>query len=65
MKTLIRLFVILALTGSAIAGVYKVHYSIHGSGKDIIINADSSGDARHKVQDMFPDAVVTGVRKAH
>jgi hypothetical protein len=46
-------------------GVYKVHYSIHGSGKDIIINADSSDDARHKVQDMFPDAVVTGVRKAH
>jgi len=33
--------------------------------KDIIINADSSDDARHKVQDMFPDAVVTGVRKAH
>jgi hypothetical protein len=38
---------------------------IHGSGKDIIINAESSDDARHKVQDMFPGAVDTGVRKAH
>ena len=65
MKTLIRLFAILVLTGSAIAGVYKVDYPIHGSGKAITINADSSDDARHKVQDVFPDTVVTGVRKAH
>jgi hypothetical protein len=45
------------------ADLYRVHYSIHGNGKDIRVEASSSDDARYTVQDMFPDAVVTGVSK--
>jgi hypothetical protein len=45
------------------ADQFKVHYSIHGSGKDVIVNADSSDDTRYTVQNMFPDAVVTGFRR--
>jgi len=33
------------------------------SRKDIIVNADSSGDARHTTENMIPDDVVTGVRR--
>jgi hypothetical protein len=61
MKTLIRISAILILVQSAQADQFKVHYSVHGSGKNIIGNADSSSDARRTVQDMIPDAVVTGV----
>jgi hypothetical protein len=45
------------------ADQFKVHYSLHGSGKDIIVNANSSDDARYTVESMFPGAVVTGVRR--
>ena len=64
MKTKILLVLLLASATELVqADQFKVHYSIHGSGKDIIVNADSSDDARHTVEDMFPDAVVTGVRR--
>ena len=63
MKKLIRLLAILILVQSVQADQFKVHYSIHGSGKDIIVNAETSDDAKHTVEDMFPDAVVTGVRR--
>jgi hypothetical protein len=52
---------ILFLAASAQADQFKVHYSIHGSGKNIIVNAETSSDARRTVQDLIPDAVVTGV----
>ena len=66
MKHLIRLFAILMLVQVAqAADQYKVHYSIHGSGKDIIVNANSSEHARRTVQDMIPGAAVTGVRRIH
>jgi len=42
---------------------FKVHYSIHGSGRDVIVQAESSYDARRMVEDMFPSATVTGVWK--
>jgi hypothetical protein len=44
------------------AGVnrYKVHYSVHGSGHDTIVLAESSDKARYTVQSMIPDAAVTG-----
>ena len=63
MKNLIRLLAILILVQSAKADQFKVHYSMHGAGKDIIVNAQSSDDARHTVEDMIPGAVVTGVRR--
>jgi cellobiose-specific phosphotransferase system component IIB len=61
-----KLLAIICLVGmgsDAMADQYKVHYSIRGLGKDIIVNAESSSDARHTVQDMFPEAMVTGVSK--
>jgi hypothetical protein len=63
MKNLLRLLAIMILVQSAQADQFKVHYSIHGSGRDIIVNAETSEDARHTVEDMIPDAVVTGVRR--
>ena len=63
MKTLIQISAILILVQSAQADQFKVHYSVHGSGKNIIVNADGSSDARRTVQDMIPDAVVTGVNR--
>ena len=44
-------------------GTYRVHYSIRGSGKDITVLADNPSEARYVVMDMFPGAVVTGVRR--
>jgi hypothetical protein len=63
MKSLIRLLPLLILVQSVQADQFKVHYSVHGAGKDIIVNAETSDDARHTVQDMFLGAVVTGVRR--
>jgi hypothetical protein len=63
MKTKILLGLLLASAQHVQADQFKVHYSLHGSGKDIIVNASSSDDARRTVEDMFPDAVVTGVRR--
>jgi hypothetical protein len=57
------LLLLLAVCGTLHADTFRVHYSIHGAGKDVIVNADSSDDARYTVEDMFPGAVVTGVRR--
>jgi hypothetical protein len=46
-----------------ILAAYTVHYSIQGEGHDITVMADTPNDARLTVQHMFPDALVTGVRK--
>jgi cellobiose-specific phosphotransferase system component IIB len=64
MKKLAAIICLIGMASSALADQYKVHYSIRGLGKDIIVNAESSSDARHTVQDMFPDAMVTGVSKS-
>jgi hypothetical protein len=59
-----KLILILLLIGSnAMADLYRVHYSIRGSGRDITINAESSAEARRVVMDMFHGAVVTGAHK--
>jgi hypothetical protein len=42
---------------------FRVHYSISGSGHDITVLAESSADARETVMAMFPDAVVTSVKR--
>ena len=54
---------LLLLAGSAFAGSYRVTYSIHGSGKRITVQAESTQDARRTVMDMFPGAVVTGAHR--
>ena len=59
MKRLI-LTVLLFAAGPAFAGAYRVHYSLRGSGRDIAVQAESSGEARRNVMEMFPGAVVTG-----
>ena len=53
----------IALAGSAFAEMFRVHYNIHGSGRDITFQAQSAPEARRTVMDMFPGAVVTGVRR--
>jgi len=46
MKTKILLVLLLASATELVqADQFKVHYSIRGSGKDIIVNANSSDDA--------------------
>ena len=54
---------LLLLSSSAFADTFRVHYSIHGSGRDVTVQAESSSEARRVVMDMFPGAVVTGVRR--
>ena len=62
-RTIAIAFAATLLAGSAFADRYRVHYSIRGSGKDITVLAESSSEARRVVMDMFPGAVVTGVRR--
>jgi hypothetical protein len=57
------LITLLLLASSAFAGIFRVHYSIRGSGRDITVQAESSSEARRTVMDMFPGAVVTGVHR--
>jgi hypothetical protein len=59
-----RFILILLLTSASVfADIFRVHYSIRGSGRDVTIQAASSSEARRTVMDMFPGAVVTNVRK--
>ena len=62
-RTLLTLLATLVLVGSALAGSFRVHYSVRGSGRDITVQAESSSEARRTVMDMFPGAVVTGVHR--
>jgi hypothetical protein len=59
-----KLFLILLFAASsAFADTFRVHYSMRGSGRDVTVQAESSSEARRTVMDMFPGAVVTGVRQ--
>jgi hypothetical protein len=59
-----KLILILLLIGSnAMADLYRVTYSIRGSGRRITIHAESSSEARRVVKEMFPGALVTGAHK--
>ena len=62
-KSLVSLAALLLVAGTSWAGSFRVHYSIRGSGRDITVQAESSSEARRTVLDMFPRAVVTGVRR--
>jgi hypothetical protein len=43
---------------------FRVHYSVKGSGRDVIVLAESSAEARRTVMEIFPGAVVSGVRRS-
>ena len=60
-KLAFTLVALLVIGGSVMAGSFRVHYSIRGSGRDITVQAESSAEARRTVMEMFPGAVVTGV----
>ena len=62
-KPILTLLASLLIGGSAFAGTIRVHYNVRGSGRDVTVQAESSAEARRVVMDMFPGAVVTGVRR--
>ena len=63
MKKLI-LAALLFAASPAWAGTFRVHYSLRGAGRDITVQAQSSAEARRVVTQIFPGAVVTGVRRS-
>ena len=62
-KLAFTLAALLLIGGSVMAGSFRVHYSIRGSGRNITVQAESSAEARQTVIEMFPGAVVTGVHR--
>jgi hypothetical protein len=54
---------LIPMAGSALAGSYRVHYNVRGSGRDITVQAESSAEARRTVMDLIPRSVVTGVHQ--
>jgi hypothetical protein len=63
MKIIIIIVTGLLLVSNAFADLYRVHYSVRGTGRNVTIHAESSAEARRTVMDMFPAAVVTGVSR--
>jgi hypothetical protein len=59
----ILILALLLTCSTTFAGTFRVHYSIRGSGRDITVLANTSGEARRTVMDMFSGAVVTGVHR--
>jgi len=57
---------LLFAAGPAWAGetAYRVRYSLRGAGRDIIVQAQNSAEARRAVMQLFPGATVTGVARA-
>ena len=45
------------------AGSFRVHYNVRGSGRDVTVQAERSAEARRTVMEMIPSAVVTGVNR--
>ena len=62
-RTIAIAFAATLLAGSAFADLYRVSYTLRGSGKKITINAESSSEARRVVQDLFPGCYATGAYK--
>jgi hypothetical protein len=65
MKRVFSTFLALAiLTGSALAGTFRVTYTTpRGQIHRVIVQAESTADARRTVQYLFPGAVVTGAHR--
>lgn len=62
MKKVSSIFIIIMLVlVNAEAKSFRVHYTKHGDGRSITVQADSSSEARQSVEDLFPDGYVTGV----
>jgi hypothetical protein len=62
-KSLVSLAATLVFAGTSWADMFRAHYSIRGSSRDITVQAESSSEARRVVMDMFSGAVVTGVHR--
>ena len=62
-KLSLTLAALLLIGGNVLAGSFRVHYSIKGSGRDVTVLAEFSAEARPTVMDMFPGAVATGVNR--
>ena len=48
-KLAFTLAALLLIGGGVLAGSFRVHYSIRGSGRDIAVQAESSAEARRTV----------------
>ncbi len=62
-KSLFPVAALLLLAETSWADTFRVHYSIRGSGRDVTVQAESSSEARRTVMEMFPGAIVTGVKR--
>jgi hypothetical protein len=55
---------LLFAAGPALAGTFRMHYNIRGSGHAITVQAESSTEARRVVMQIIPGATVTGAHRA-
>jgi hypothetical protein len=62
-RPILTLVALLLIGGNVLAGNFRVHYSVRGSGRDVTVHAQSSAEARRTVMEMFPAAVLTGVHR--
>lgn len=63
-KTTLILLALATLAGSAIAGTFQVTYTTpRGQIHRVIVQAESTADARRTVQYLFPGTVVTGAHR--
>ena len=62
-KLTLTLAALLLIGGSLMAGSFRVHYNVRGSGRDVTVQAERSAEARRTVMEMIPSAVVTGVNR--
>ena len=64
MKPILILLLSCSVLMASESARFRVNYSIKGSGRDVIILAESSAEARGTVMEIFPGAVVTGVHRS-
>ena len=63
-KPILTLAALLLIGGNVLAGSFRVHYSIRGSGRDITVQVESSAEARRTVMKMIgKSCMVTGVSR--
>jgi hypothetical protein len=53
MRTLTTIVAFLLIAGNALAGTFRVHYSVRGSGRNIFVQAELSVEARRTVTDSY------------
>jgi hypothetical protein len=63
MKRILLIFLFVVSAQASRVHTYKVHYDVHGLGRDIIVQAETSSAARSTVENLFPQGFVTNVRE--